>query len=452
MDRMNGELAQQGMMTEGVIWKQIVKFAIPLVAGNICQQLYSTVDSIVVGNFVGNAALAAVGASTPITTMIIGFFVGMATGAGVLVSNYFGANRDEDLSETIHSAAGLSIIGGGLLTIIGYFLAPMILGLMDTPQDVFDNANAYLKIYFSGVLFVMIYNMGAGILRAVGDSKRPLWFLCISAVVNIVLDLWFVVGLGLGVSGVGYATVVAQAVSAFLVTYTLIKTKEIYRLNPRKIALKKDKLIKIVKLGLPSGIQQSIIGLSNTIVQSKINLFGSVAMAGSNICSKIDGFLMMPIMALSLSATTFAGQNIGAGKLDRVKKGNRVHMAMMCGYVIVGGSLVFCAREFLVKIFSQEPEVWDYATLNMAYMLVGYLFLGISQQIAGTLKGAGKTVITMLVCTGCWCGLRVLWMQVMLQYINRIEIVYLGYPLSWLISAIILLIYYYKAKWYEYKM
>lgn len=449
---MSEESAKSGMMTEGTIWKQLVKFALPLVAGNLCQQLYTTVDSIVVGNFVGNSALAAVGASTPITMMIIGFFVGMATGAGVLISNYYGAKKEKDLVETVHSAAGISLVGGAFVTILGYFLAPFILELMDTPQDVFNNANSYLKIYFSGVIFLIIYNMGAGILRAVGNSRKPLLFLCASAVVNIVLDIVFVVVFGMGVSGVGYATIIAQGVSAVLVIYTLVTTKEIYRLNPRRITLKKEKVIKIIALGLPSGAQQSIVGLSNTIVQSKINLFGSVAMAGNNICSKIDGFLMMPIMALSLSATTFSGQNIGAGKLDRVKKGNKILMAMMCGYVIIGGGLVYLSKGFLVRIFSQEPEVWYYAELNIIYMLLGYLFLGISQQIAGTLKGAGKTMITMLICVGCWCGLRILWMQVMLHYINRIEIVYLGYPISWVVSAVILVIYYYKAKWYEYKV
>lgn len=441
--------SKSNMMTEGVIWKEILKFALPLVAGNVFQQLYSTVDSIVVGNFIGNSALAAVGASTPITMMIIGFFVGMATGAGVLISNYYGAKKYDDIRKTVHSAIWLSVVGGIILTFIGMYLAPFILKLMDTPQDVFNSADEYLKIYFSGVAFVIIYNMGAGILRAVGDSKRPLMFLIVASIVNVILDLLLVVQFDMGIAGVGYATVASQGVSALLVIITLVRSDDVYRLNLKEIKPDLDKIKKIIVLGLPAGAQQSIIGLSNTIVQSKINLFGPVAMAGNNVCSKIDGFLMMPIMALSLSATTFAGQNIGAGKIDRVHKGSRVLMFMTCLYSILGGLCVVLASGFLVRIFTQDPKVWYYARLNIAYMTVGYVFLGISQEISGILKGAGKTLFAMIVCVGSWCGLRVLWMQISLYFVNRIEMVYLGYPISWIISAVILVIYYKKSKWYE---
>lgn len=443
---------EKGMMTEGVIWKQLVKFSLPLVAANLFQQLYNTFDSIVVGRYIGQAALAAVGASTPITMLVIGFFMGMGTGASILISNYYGAGKKKDLEETVQSSAGVSLIGGAVLTLLGCLLAPFILKLMGTPQDVFAAADDYLRIYFEGVLFLVIYNIAASILRAVGNSRVPLLALMMSCIVNIVLNLVFVVQLHMGVKGVGYATVIAEFVSAVIVVAALVRTDKIYRLDLKRIRLVKDKVIKIISLGVPSGAMQSVIGLSNTIVQSKINLFGSVAMAGSNVCSKIDGFLMMPIAALSMAATTFAGQNLGAGKLERVKKGLKVLNVMGCGYVIIGIVLVLVFRDILIQTFSDDAEVWHYAALHMNYMLAGYLFLSVSQQIAGILRGAGRTMITMIISTGCWCGLRILWIQIALEFVEKVDIVYMGYPISWIASAIIFVVYYYKVKWYENKI
>ena len=280
-DGMKGEGKSSTMlMTEGVIWKQLLLFSLPLLVGNLFQQLYNTVDSIVVGNFIGSQALAAVGSSTPLINLIIGMFMGIATGAGVIISQYYGAENEQKLSWAVHTCIALSILGGVLLSILGVVLSPYILNWMGTPEDVIENSVIYLQIYFSGSLFNLLYNMAAGILRAVGDSRRPLYYLCISSAVNIVLDLVFVIVFSMGIAGVGYATIIAQAVSAALAFFALMRTKDSYRVELKKIAIDKRMMKRILAIGIPSGIQHSIISLSNVIVQANINGYGSAAMAG----------------------------------------------------------------------------------------------------------------------------------------------------------------------------
>ena len=311
-DGMKGEGKSSTMlMTEGVIWKQLLLFSLPLLVGNLFQQLYNTVDSIVVGNFIGSQALAAVGSSTPLINLIIGMFMGIATGAGVIISQYYGAENEQKLSWAVHTCIALSILGGVLLSILGVVLSPYILNWMGTPEDVIENSVIYLQIYFSGSLFNLLYNMAAGILRAVGDSRRPLYYLCISSAVNIVLDLVFVIVFSMGIAGVGYATIIAQAVSAALAFFALMRTKDSYRVELKKIAIDKRMMKRILAIGIPSGIQHSIIS-SNVIVQANINGYGSAAMAGYGAYSKIDGFVMLPLQSFCIAATTFTGQNIGA--------------------------------------------------------------------------------------------------------------------------------------------
>ena len=307
-------------MTEGVIWKQLVAFALPLLIGNLFQQLYNTVDSIVVGNFVSTQALAAVGSVTPIINMLIGFFSGLATGAGVVISQYFGAHNGSMVHKSVHTTILMTIVLGVIFTFVGIGLAPVMLRFMSTPDDVMGSSSEYLRIYFGGVIGLMLYNIASGILRAVGDSKRPLYFLIVSSVVNVVLDLVFVIVFKMGVAGVAWATILAQFISAGLALYSLARSDGDYRFVIRDLRMDWMVLKKVVRIGLPAGLQMAITSFSNVFVQSYINAFGSSCMAGWTSYSKIDQFVLLPMQSLSLSATTFVGQNLGAGKLARAKK------------------------------------------------------------------------------------------------------------------------------------
>ena len=302
------------LMTEGVIWKQILAFSLPLLVGNLFQQLYNTVDSIVVGNYVSSQALAAVGTSNSLINLIIGMFLGISVGAGVIISQYYGAKNHRKLSWAVHTCIALSIIGGLGMIVLGVWLSPIILVWMNTPADVLADSTTYLRIYFCGSLFNIVYNMGSGILRAVGDSKRPLYYLIASSLTNVVLDLLFVLAFHWDVAGVAIATIISQGVSAVLVMWNLMRTKEPYRVEIKNIRIDKRMMKRVLMVGIPSGIQQSIISLSNVIVQSNINVYGSAAMAGFGSYSKVEGFIMLPLQTTCMSATTFTGQNIGAKK------------------------------------------------------------------------------------------------------------------------------------------
>ena len=330
------EQAEKGvLMTEGVIWKQILIFSLPLLVGNLFQQLYNTVDSIVVGNYVSSQALAAVSTSNSLINLIIGMFMGISVGASVIISQYYGAKNHKKLSWAVHTCIALSLIGGVGMIVLGVALSPLILVWMNTPADVLAESTTYLRIYFCGSLFNIVYNMGSGILRAVGDSKRPLYFLIAASLTNVVLDLLFVVGFHWNIAGVAIATVASQGISAALVMLVLMRTEEPYRVEAGKIRVEKRMMRRVLAVGIPSGIQQSIISLSNVIVQSNINVYGSAAMAGFGSYSKIEGFIMLPLQTTCMSATTFTGQNIGAKKYDRVKKGIVQGMAMSAIYTVV---------------------------------------------------------------------------------------------------------------------
>lgn len=307
-------------MTEGKIIKGILLFSIPLLIGNLFQQLYNTVDSIIAGNFIGKEALAAVGSSNSLINLIVGLFMGIATGAGVVISQYYGARAEKGMQEAVHTSITISIIGGIVLTGVGVVLSPQILVAMGTPQEVMDKSITYLRIFFCGSVFNILYNMGAGILRGVGDSKRPLYYLCVSSVVNIILDIIFVVVFHMGVAGTAWATVISQVVSAFMVVRALMRDDDIYRLHLKKLGISRIMLKRVLMMGIPSGIQNAIISFSNVVVQANINSFGADAMAGCSSYMKIDGFVILPIMSFGMAAMTFTGQNVGAGKRERVKK------------------------------------------------------------------------------------------------------------------------------------
>ena len=380
----------QVIMTEGVIWKQLLAFSLPLLVGNLFQQLYNTVDSVVVGNFIGSDALAAVGSSNSLINLIIGMFMGIGTGAGVIISQYYGAGEKQKLHWAVHTTMALSIVGGFLLIALGVLLSPLILVLMGTPESVMPGAVAYLRIFFCGSLFNLVYNMGSGVLRAVGDSKRPLIFLCISSVINIVLDLVFVVVFQMGTAGVGYATVVAQGVSALLTVRALIRTDDIYRLELSKIKIDRRMMVRVLKIGIPSGIQQSIISLSNVIVQANVNSFGAAAMAGFGSYSKIDGFAMLPLQSFCMAATTFTGQNIGAKKSRRVKQGVFQGLVISMIYTILISIILYLNAERILRVFSPDQDVIAYGYSSMLILLPFYWTMAIHQILMGSIRGSGQ--------------------------------------------------------------
>ncbi|WP_367567416.1 MATE family efflux transporter [Lacrimispora sp.] len=437
----------QVAMTEGVIWKQLLYFSIPLLLGNLFQQLYNTVDSVVVGNFVGSQALAAVGSSNSLINLIIGMSMGIGTGAGVIISQYYGAGEKEKLQWAVHTSVALSLIGGVLLTLIGVLFSPVLLKWMGTPKDVMPNSVAFLRIFFFGSVFNMVYNMGSGILRAVGDSKRPLYYLGVSSVVNIILDLLFVAVFKMGTAGAGIATVIAQAVSSALVVRALVKTRESHRLIPSRIAIDKRMMVRILKLGIPTGIQQSIISLSNVVVQANVNVYGAAAMAGFGAYTKIDGFAMLPLQSFCLASTVFTGQNIGAGKAKRVKQGILQGILISLGYTALISAFLYFYAEPLLKIFSPDRDVITYGTSSMAILLPFYWTMAIHQILMGSIRGSGRTMVSMMIGVGNMCLLRMVYINFLVPFFPSFEAVMWCYPITWVTTMLMDCIYSLKAKW-----
>ena len=435
------------LMTEGVIWKQILAFSLPLLVGNLFQQLYNTVDSIVVGNYVSSQALAAVGTSNSLINLIIGMFLGISVGAGVIISQYYGAKNHRKLSWAVHTCIALSIIGGLGMIVLGVWLSPIILVWMNTPADVLADSTTYLRIYFCGSLFNIVYNMGSGILRAVGDSKRPLYYLIASSLTNVVLDLLFVLAFHWDVAGVAIATIISQGVSAVLVMWNLMRTKEPYRVEIKNIRIDKRMMKRVLMVGIPSGIQQSIISLSNVIVQSNINVYGSAAMAGFGSYSKVEGFIMLPLQTTCMSATTFTGQNIGAKKYDRVKKGIRQGMIMSAIYTVAVSLVLYFFGGEVLKIFSSEPDVIRFGQEAIGIIVPFYLTMTVHQIIMGTLRGAGRTFVTMLIGVGNMCILRMIYINCLVPFFPSFHAVVLCYPITWITTMLMDVLYCWKAKW-----
>lgn len=439
--------AKTQMMTEGNIIREIIVFSIPLLIGNLFQQLYNTVDSIVVGNFIGKEALAAVGSSNSLINLIVGLFVGISTGASVVISQYYGAKNKENIHKAVHTAMAVTLIGGVILIALGVLLSPTILQLMGTPEEVVKESVVYLRIFFWGSLFSAIYNMGAGILRGVGDSRRPLYFLCISSVVNIVLDLLFVIVFHMGVAGVAYATITAQGVSALLVLLTLTRDDDIYKLTWKDIKIHGRLLRQILTMGIPSGLQSAIISFSNVIVQSNINAFGADAIAGFSSYIKIDGFVMLPIMSFGMAAMTFTGQNLGAKKYDRVKKGAWKTLLLSVGYTLTATVLVLCFASQLLRIFSQDPVVNSYGRQVMYINMPAYILLAITQVLAGVFRGAGRSISAMVMMVSNMVGVRLLWIWIAGAIVPSFTTVMLGYGVSWATAALTTGLYAWKGNW-----
>lgn len=440
------------VMTEGSIWKKILFFSIPLILGNLFQQLYNTVDSIIVGNYIGSEALAAVGSSGSLINLLIGFCIGASAGAGVVIAQFYGAQDREGVRKAVHTTIAIAIAAGAVLTVVGIVATPILLKAMGTPQEVFDQASIYLKVYFGGILFSVVYNMSAGILNAVGNSKRSLVYLMIAATSNIFLDLLFVVVLKMGIVGATIATDISQLLSCIFIILFLVRSEDVYRVKLKDIRCYDNLLGKILKIGLPTGVQNIVISLSNVIVQSSVNSFGAVAMAGFAAYIKVDGFNILPVLSFSMAATTFVGQNVGAGRLDRVKKGMYVSVAMGIIYTVCTGILLLTFAPQVIGVFTQNGKVVEYGVYIMKFFCPFYWMLGILHILAGTIRGTGKTMQAMVVFLFSLCIFRVLWIWGAMSVSHKIGGVMLGYPLSWLVGLVMILIYVWKGNWMPYGM
>ena len=434
-------------MTEGNIARLLINFALPLLIGNIFQQLYNTVDSIVVGNYVSKQALAAVGCTGPIINALIGIFVGLSGGAGVVISQYYGAKDREKLHSAVQTTVALTLIMCAVLTALGVLFTPYMLLLMDTPADVLPEAVEYLRIYFWGVSGLLLYNIGSGILRAVGDSTHPLYFLIFSALTNTVLDVLFVKFFRMGIAGAAVATIVAQGLSAMLVIGMLIRSDADYRIDPLHMQLKGCLLKKICAIGIPSAIQMGITAFSNIFVQSYINHFESSCMAGWAAYNKIDAFALLPLMSLSMSITTFMGQNLGAGKLDRAKKGPLICLGISFGIVILILLPLMIFAPQLVSLFNKEEEVLRFGTLFIRMISPFYLLCTINQVLAGALRGAGDTKSSMFIMLGSFVVFRQIYLFIVYRLGGGIIPIALGYPAGWIMCSTILLLYYRSGAW-----
>ena len=394
-------------MTEGPIWKRMILFAIPLFLGNLFQQLYNTADSLIVGNFLGSDALAAVSSSGSLIFLMVGFFNGISLGAGVVIARYFGAREKEKVQDAIHTTVAFGIVAGILLTAIGLIMTPTFLRWMGTPADVLKNSVLYFRIYFLGSIAFVLYNIFVGILQSVGDSRHPLIYLIISSVTNVVLDLLFIGVFRFGVGSAAVATILSQFLSAILCLIHLMRCKEDYQIHLKKIRFDFPMLKLIISNGLPSGFQNSIISFANVIVQSNINSFGKMAVAGCGAYSKIEGFGFLPITCFALSLTTFISQNLGARQYERAKKGAKFGVLCSITMAEIVGIIIFFTAPYLVAAFNNDPQVVAFGTAQARTITLFYFLLAFSHCIAGILRGAGKSTIPMFVMLICWCIIRV---------------------------------------------
>ena len=438
----------QNQITEGPILRPLLAFFFPILLGTFFQQLYNTVDAIIVGNYVGTAALGAVGGSTAIIiNFLVNLFVGISSGATVVIAQHYGAQQGEDVYEAVHTAVALALAAGGVITIAGILLSGPALRLMDTPEDVMDYAVVYLRVYFCGTVASFVYNMGASILRAVGDTKHPLYFLMAACLTNIVLDLFFVAVLGLGVFGAALATVISQVVSAVLVAISLLRPGNVYSVVPREVRFHREKLVGILRIGLPAGIQSNMYTVSNMVLQSRMNLFGTVTVAAYTAFEKIDGFYWMISSAFGVSITTFVSQNFGARKYQRLRQGVRVCLALTAG-VSLAISLLFCVTApVLLRMFSPDGQVIALGTHMMWYISPFYILFVCIEIFSGAARGAGDALKPMLLTCGGVCVLRVAWVVVVLSHYPAVETILVSYPISWGITSLLYLIYYFRGNW-----
>ena len=434
-------------LTEGSISQGIIAFALPLFLGNLFQQLYNTADSLIVGNFLGSEALAAVSSSGNLIFLMVGLVNGISMGAGVVIARYYGARDRERMQKTIHTLLAFGLVAGSLLTVVGMWLSPIMLRLMGTPETVLPNSISYFRTYFTGSLAFVLYNICMGILQATGDSKHPLQYLIISSFINIALDLLFVGVFHMGVGSAAAATAISQLVSMLLCMARLIRSERDYHVDVRKIRFEKRALVEILQNGLPAGLQNSIISIANVVVQSNINAFGAAAMAGCGAHSRIEGFGFLPVTCFTMALTTFVSQNLGAKQYDRVKKG--IRFGIGCSAIIAEtvALLIFCFSPRLIGLFTNDAASIAYGVLHERTTTPFFFLLAYSHCMAAIFRGAGKSTVPMLVMLLCWCIIRVAYVTVAVHFFPVLQTVSWAYPITWCLSTLVFTIYYFKSDW-----
>lgn len=418
-------------MCNGPLLGKMLVFALPLMLSGILQLFFNAADIVVVGRFAGNEALAAVGSTSSLINLLINMFMGLSVGANVLVARFYGAGQKKDLKLMVHTAIATAIVSGIFLVVVGCVLAKPALQLMGTPDNVIDMSILYIRIYFLGMPVMMTYNFGSAILRAVGDTKRPLYYLLIAGVVNVVLNLFFVIVFHMSVAGVALATVISQAISALLVIRCLVKTESDYQLNLKELRIQKDKLLKMIQIGIPAGLQGSLFSVSNVLIQSSVNSFGSIAMAGNTAASNLEGFVYTAMNTMYQTSISFTGQNYGAMKYKRIGKIMLLSQAMVIVIGLVFGNAIYFFGDKLLLLYSTDPEVIEVGLMRMGIIAVTYFLCGMMDSMVGSLRGMGYAVMPMLVSLTGACAFRVVWIATVFRSIHTLKCLYWSYPISW---------------------
>lgn len=427
-------------MCNGPLLSKMLLFTIPLILSGILQLLFNAADVIVVGQFAGKEALAAVGSTSSLTNLLVNLFIGMSVGVNVLVARYYGGKQDKEVSETVHTAIVISVIGGILLAVLGIVLAEPLLTLMDTPADVIQHSVLYMRIYFMGMPVMLLYNFGSAVLRAIGDTRRPLFYLTVAGVINVCLNLWFVISLHMGVAGVALATIIAQAVSAALIVKCLMQSEGCFKLYLDKLKINWDKLIRIARIGLPAGIQGSLFSISNVLIQSSVNSFGSVAMAGNTAASNIEGFVYTAMNAVHQTAVSFTGQNLGGKKFERISKILAECLILVTVIGLVMGNFAVLFGETLLRLYSSDAEVIAFGMKRLFIICTFYCLCGIMDVLVGSIRGLGYAIMPMIVSLLGACAFRMVWIYTIFQWNRSLETLYISYPVSWSLTAFVHLI------------
>ncbi len=440
---------QGNSIIEGVIWKQLLIFFFPILIGTFFQQLYNTVDTIIVGQYVGKQALAAVGTTSTLINLLVGFFVGISSGATVIISQFFGGADWKNLSKAVHTSIALALGGGGIILVTGLLTARPALVLLGVPEEIMEDALLYLNVYYGGIIFCMVYNVGTGVLRAIGDSRMPLYVLIVCCLVNIVLDLLFVVAFRWGVLGVALATAISQGASALLVMLRLMLTHEPYRVELRCIRFDPGILRSVIRIGLPAGMQSVMYSLSNLLIQASINSFGTDAIASWAAIGKIDGFIWMVMGAFGISITTFVGQNFGAQKYARVKRSVKICLAMALGTTIGLSVILLLFMEPLLRFFTGDAAVISLGQDFLRILAPSYFTFVFIEIFSGAIRGAGEALQPMLITTFGVCGLRILWILAAVPLNPTMQMVAMNYPVTWVTTAVVFTVYYCRMNWLE---
>ena len=441
------ETIQRNEITDGVIWKQLLLFFFPILIGSFFQQLYNTVDTVIVGRYVGKQALAGVGSTGTIINLWVGFFIGLASGASVIISQFFGGRNSQELSRAVHTSVALALVGGLALTAVGMLTARPSLRLLDVPEEVMDEALTYIRVFYTGMVACLVYNVGTAILRAIGDSRMPLYVLIACCVVNIVLDLLFVVAFRWDVFGVALATVLAQTVSAVLIMLRLVRTRQAYQVHLRQIRFHGPVLKRIVRLGLPTGLQSVLYSISNLVIQAAVNSFGTDAVASWSAVSRVDGFVWMVMGAFGISVTTFVGQNFGAGKYDRVLRGTRVCFAMTAGTILLLSALEVAFAGPILRVFTSDSQVVALGTQFIRVWAPAYIAYVFIEILSGAARGVGEALQPMVITIFGVCVLRLIWIWGVLPLHRTPSMVAASYPVTWGITAVVFLVYHLRMNW-----